>query len=913
MLQQPWQPQGAGVNQICSLLAEFQNPSSNQAQILAQLEQCRSFPDFNNYLAFIFAQGEHCPVEVRQSAGLLLKNNLREQYASTSEDFKTYIKLALLQALADPRQEIRHVVGTTVGAIVAAGGLPSWPELVAVLAQRLESSDVAQLEGALDAMFKLCEDMPSQLEAAVPGLQEKPSGLLVPRLLTLFASPHQVARVRAISCLNLLAGSMPPALQNYLDQYVQGLFSCAFDQAGDVKKAVCNGLVPMLHLQPDKLEPHLEEIIEYMLKSTQDGDEGVALESCEFWSAFCEASLPPQLLRPYLPQLIPVLLKNMVYDEYDDEVTEAELADEPAQGSGALGNSVPGAGDHEIKPFIPRSKGANEGGDDDDSDGEEVGKWNLRKCSAAGLDVLSTVFQDELLPIVTPTVEARLQDPDWRARESAILALGAISEGCARGLTPFLQQMVRMLLPMLDDPRPLVRSITCWALSRYSHWIVQRSGEGGAGSEEAAQLDGVLQGLLSHVLDRNRRVQEAACSALATLEEEAGQDVLIPRLQPILETLGRACACYSRKNLRILYDAVSTLAESVGPPLGRPEYAALLLPPLMAKWNATPDTDKELLPLLECFTAIAQALGPAFEEFAPTTFERCLRIVEVQLLAAAAVAAGQISEIEPEKEFTVCALDLISGLAEGLGSGIEPLVGASRLREMLLQCCHSASADVRQSAFALVGDLSKACPAHLRPVSDFFEVAVHALDTRVLTQENMSACNNACWSLGELAIKSQPQDVAPFATRVVERLWSVLAAPAGSMPRSILENSAITLGRMAWMATDQLAPHLKVYCRPWCNVLRSIRDDIEKEHAFLGLTHVLRANPKGALEEIATFLSVCEAIASWRVLRCEGLANDFTEIMHLFKSNLPHPGQWEAYLQQLEAPVREKLMAMCHL
>lgn len=114
----------------------------------------------------------------------------------------------------------------------------------------------------------------------------------------------------------------------------------------------------------------------------------------------------------------------------------------------------------------------------------------------------------------------------------------------------------------------------------------------------------------------------------------------------------------------------------------------------------------------------------------------------------------------------------------------------------------------------------------------------------MLTQENMSACNNACWSLGELAIKAQPQDVAPFATKVVERLWSVLAAPAGSMPRSILENSAITLGRVAWMATEQLAPHLKVYCRPWCNVLRSIRDDIEKEHAFLGLTHVLRANPK---------------------------------------------------------------------
>ena len=44
-----------------------------------------------------------------------------------------------------------------------------------------------------------------------------------------------------------------------------------------------------------------------------------------------------------------------------------------------------------------------------ESDGEEVNRWNLRKCSAAGLDVLSTVFGDELLPSVIPVVEQRLQ------------------------------------------------------------------------------------------------------------------------------------------------------------------------------------------------------------------------------------------------------------------------------------------------------------------------------------------------------------------------------------------------------------------------------------------------------------------------------------------------------------------------
>ena len=59
--------------------------------------------------------------------------------------------------------------------------------------------------------------------------------------------------------------------------------------------------------------------------------------------------------------------------------------------------------------MLLRNSSRGEGGDDEDDDGEEVNRWNLRKCSAAGLDVLSTVFGDELLPIVLPIVEQKLR------------------------------------------------------------------------------------------------------------------------------------------------------------------------------------------------------------------------------------------------------------------------------------------------------------------------------------------------------------------------------------------------------------------------------------------------------------------------------------------------------------------------
>ena len=53
----------------------------------------------------------------------------------------------------------------------------------------------------------------------------------------------------------------------------------------------------------------------------------------------------------------------------------------------------------------------------------------------------------------------------------------------------------------------------------------------------------------------------------------------------------------------------------------------------------------------------------------------------------AGIANGQHPPIEPEKEFVICSLDLISGLAESLGPAMEALIGRSNLRVILIQCC----------------------------------------------------------------------------------------------------------------------------------------------------------------------------------------------------------------------------------
>lgn len=67
----------------------------------------------------------------------------------------------------------------------------------------------------------------------------------------------------------------------------------------------------------DRLIPHMKDIIEYMLLRTQDNDEGVALEACEFWLSLAEQSICRDVLSSHLNRLVPILVRGMRYSEID--------------------------------------------------------------------------------------------------------------------------------------------------------------------------------------------------------------------------------------------------------------------------------------------------------------------------------------------------------------------------------------------------------------------------------------------------------------------------------------------------------------------------------------------------------------------------------------------------------------------
>ncbi|KAJ3077701.1 hypothetical protein HK102_005027, partial [Quaeritorhiza haematococci] len=920
-----WKPDPAGLSQLIQLLKDAMSPNNVvRQQVQQQLSAFMNNPDYNNYLAYIFTFMTDVDAAVRANGGLQLKNNVRNHYQSFPPPTREYITACAFQALTDAQDIVKATAGTILTTIVS-NDASQLSQILPKLMELIENPDIRIVEGAFGALAKICED-------SARTLHEDPGNALyviLPKFISFFASPSIKVRVAAINCVNQFVLLKSEALMNNMETYVNALYQRTSDQSEDVRKAICAALVMILEVRSDILMAQLPNVIEFMLYCTREGEEEVALEACEFWLAFAEQDELQPYLQPYLPKLIPVLLKGMVYSEEDiailDVGEDANVPDrdqdirpqhykakthkldfttDPANPAVTNSNAPNSNSNANPSGSNPEEEDDEDDFDDEEDDDDVYGEWNLRKCSAAALDVLATVFGNSLLEVLLPLLKEELFHAEWERRECGILALGAIAEGCIQGMEPHLPTLVPHLTNTLNDAKPLVRSITCWTLGRYSRWIVHPPANQGMdlATHKKQYFEPLVLGLLKMILDNNKRVQEAACSAFATLEEEA-QTELVPYLLPVLQALSHAFTKYQHKNLLILYDAVGTLADSVGQALNTEEYINIIMPPLIQKWRDLPDDSRDLFPLLECLSSIATALGHGFLRFAPPVWQRCLNLVHSNLQRwQLKVQYPDQYELDQDfRDFMIVALDLLSGVAQGLNTAVEPLVGGSNppLLPMLAICMKDPVAEVRQSAYALLGDLAISAFPHIKP-------HLHAFLPELVTQidpntepVNLSVCNNAAWAAGEIALQ-YGSEMAPFVNPLLQRLIPLLTSQS-TIARTLVENAAITIGRLGVVCPEVVAPHLGTIAMPWCVALSRIRDNLEKESAFLGFCKMIEANPTGLIKDFVYF---CDAVLRWERTSPE-LNEYFRKLLTGYKGMMGE--QWGPYVATFPERIREGL------
>jgi transportin-1 len=916
-----WQPQQEPLGQLSRCLKDSLSGHNKTAQKQAEilLKQAQASPDINNYLTYLFSSSDvppglsYTPEEyhaVRSAAAVMLKNNIRTGYKAIPPASMALVRSSVPLALQDKNQLIRSYAGNIVTEIVSRGGILGWPQLLPELLASIgnDSGTVTPeaQEGAMAALAKVCEDNKKMLDKDYQG--QRPLAFIIPKLIAFTSNDKAKVRSLALGTINIFIPQKPQALLASLDDLLNRLFQLANDPSSEVRRQVCRAFVQIVEIRPDKILPHIEGLVDYMIAQQRKiEDEDLACDAAEFWLTVGEHDQLWKSLAPYLNKIIPVLLESMVYSEEDiamlegggndaEEEDRAEdikpkFAKSKSARTLANGDEVDAAGQNGaayeklsgMGPEDDLDEGEIEEFDDDDDDANPEDRWNLRKCSAAALDVFAGDFKSPVFETILPYLMTNLKHEEWPYREAAVLALGAVAEGCLEVVTPHLPDLVPYLMSLLNDPEPLVRQITCWTLGRYSSW--------GAGLSTPALraqfFEPMMEGILTKMLDQNKRVQEAGASAFAHLEEKAGTTIT-PYCEPIIRQFVRCFEKYKDRNMFILYDCVQTLAEHVGHGLAQPQLIELLMPALIHRWHKVSDQSRELFPLLECLSYVAAALAETFAPFAQPVFTRCIKIIHQNLEEYMAAISNPALD-SPDKDFLVTSLDLLSAIIQALEQKASAeLVSASqpRLFELLQFCMEDPENDVRQSSYALLGDCAKYVFPQLEPfLPSLLPVLITQLDLDSILDEQIetgfSVINNACWSAGEISIQ-YGKSMGPYVPQLLQRYLQILGNP--EVPKSVSENAAIALGRLGLENSESMSPHLANLSEPFLKCISSVDYTLEKATAFKGFCLVVLGHPQAMEKDLGRFFTAIARYKmeeSWNTPLTADLQQIFQHVSHI--------------------------------
>lgn len=485
----------------------------------------------------------------------------------------------------------------------------------------------------------------------------------------------------------------------------------------------------------------------------------------------------------------------------------------------------------DVKPFAKAS---------DDDDDPDIA-CTLRKCSAASLDSLAIRFGSELVDIALPLILANLDSEDALLKECGILAFGAIADGCFHSLAKHLADLLPLFLECMDHPSALVRSITCWTLSRYTRYIVY----------DDQLFLATLKSLLEHSLDDNKRVQRAAISSFCFFQEEA-KIKLVAYIDVITQAFVRGFDIYKTRSLFLLYDAIGVLAQGVGSHFT--SVLGVLMPRLLDRFTTLDDYNnpEEFLAICECLSNVVISVGDEFAPYAELVYVKCTSILTENNL-------GDNSDEEYDKNLVCGAMDLLVALCSTLKGQFASFFVNLNFIDQLYGAIQDKSINVRQPGLALLGEMVNLCfPYVAQHVHVFMPLIIENLDKRF-----NGACNNAAWVINKLCIAMESA-MAPYAGKIIEHVAEILQSTDGL--QNMHKTVAITFCILGLVCPTEVSPYLRTLMRPVCRNIRNVADCEDKENAFRGLCELIMRNPDVFADD---FIYFCDAAASWSDVETE--------------------------------------------
>ncbi|CAB0002025.1 unnamed protein product [Nesidiocoris tenuis] len=219
----------------------------------------------------------------------------------------------------------------------------------------------------------------------------------------------------------------------------------------------------------------------------------IALQGIEFWS-------------------------NVSDEEVDLQIEEAEAAEMGRPPTRTSRFYAKGALQY-LVPVVLSKLTKQEEFDDEDT-------WNPSKAAGVCLMLLATCCEDNIVQYVLPFVQQNIKSTDWRYRDAALMAFGAILGGlqATSTLKPLVEQAMPTLIELMYDSSVVVRDTAAWTFGRICEIV-----------PEAATNETFLKPLLKSLIDGLKaepRVAANVCWAFTGLAEASYEQAEVDGVQP---------------------------------------------------------------------------------------------------------------------------------------------------------------------------------------------------------------------------------------------------------------------------------------------------------------------------------------------------------------------------------------------
>ncbi|KAI9791370.1 MAG: karyopherin beta [Peltula sp. TS41687] len=418
----------------------------NAEQQLSQAAHV-DFPGYLTTLAHELANEQAQP-HIRTAAGIALKNafsareyprlrEVQERWLQQIEpNIKKSVKELALRTLASNDGRAGQSAAQFIASI-AAIEIPrdQWPELMPSLVQHVSEGAAHLKQASLTTIGFICETEDTDLRDS---LAQHSNAILTAVVQgARKEEPSSDVRFAAISALGdslefVRSNFDNEGERNYIMQIV-----CEATQSDDnrVQEGAFGCLNRIMGLYYDKMQFYMEKaLFGLTIMGMKNDEEDVAKLAIEFWCTVCEEEIAIEddnaqaqaeastELRPYYnfarvatPEVVPVLLYLLTKQDED-------------------------------------------AADDD---------YNVARAAYQCLQLYSQAVGSQLIPSVLGFVEQNLRHDDWRHRDAAVSAFGAIMEGPdEKMLGPLVKQALPVLIGMMEDKVVQVRDSTAYALGR---------------------------------------------------------------------------------------------------------------------------------------------------------------------------------------------------------------------------------------------------------------------------------------------------------------------------------------------------------------------------------------------------------------------------------------------------------------